>query len=484
MNEQFFKFAYNDLISFSIITNNKYKPSWHHNIIAKELEELEKKIIDPKEEKISFLLLELPPRHGKSQLASINFPAWFLGRNPDKEIITASYSSDLAIDFGSKTRELFSTDVYQNIFNIKLKADDRSKAKWRTEKGGSYISVGVGGAMTGRGTNCLIIDDPFKNREEADSLVIREKIWDWFTSTAFTRLEPRGVVILIMTRWHVDDLAGRIIDNLKERDDINFKRLKFPAVAIEDEYIKEEKVREKGVALWESKYNLDQLNSIRRTIGIMDWSALYQQSPILVDNPYFKDDWFNYYNEEDIKNKELEYFMTVDLAISDKEESDETVILTIGKDNNLKRWYIINIIHGNLNPLQTIDAIFSEFLKYNHLKIGIESVAYQKALLYFINEKMNSSNIYLPIMEIKSNKSKELRIKGLSPLYQSGIIRHKKEHFKLESQLLNFPKDKHDDLADALAMQMFIMPNTNMDDDKNYINSYNKYITAEHEIKF
>jgi (2Fe-2S) ferredoxin len=144
-----------------------------------------------------------------------------LGRNPDKEIITVSYSGELAQDFGSKTRSLVNSGVYQSIFNTRLKEDEQAKAKWKTQEGGSYTSVGVGGAITGRGANILIFDDPIKNREEAESEVYREKVWQFFTSTAYTRLEPKAVIIVILTRWHVDDLAGRIMEN----DELSKRRL-------------------------------------------------------------------------------------------------------------------------------------------------------------------------------------------------------------------------------------------------------------------
>lgn len=149
-----------------------------------------------------------------------------------------SYSAELALEFGSRTRQLVDSPPYQYIFDLKLQADEKSKAKWKTSTGGSYISVGVGGAITGRGADFFIIDDPLKNREEADSEVIREKQWKWFTSTAYTRLEPGGKVILILTRWHLDDLAGRILanDEFKKMT----KVIKFPAIATENEAHRQE----------------------------------------------------------------------------------------------------------------------------------------------------------------------------------------------------------------------------------------------------
>ena len=183
--------ARNDLLVFAILTNPKYDVNWHHRIMGEKLQAVERG-------EIKRLILELPPRHGKSLLASILFPAWFMGRNPDKEIITASYNSDLAQDFGGKTRALVDDPVYHNIFNLKLAKDEKAKAKWKTSGGGTYTSVGIGGAITGRGADILIIDDPIKNREEADSDLIRAKHWAWFTSTAYTRLEPDAAIILIL----------------------------------------------------------------------------------------------------------------------------------------------------------------------------------------------------------------------------------------------------------------------------------------------
>ncbi|MAG45103.1 hypothetical protein CL633_04435, partial [bacterium] len=161
----------------------EYKPSWLHEEIADKLEAVE-------QGKIKRLMLFVPPRHGKSQLASINFPAWYLGRNPRREIIIASYSGELATDFGGKTRELIADPIYRDIFSrVALKKDEKAKAKWLTTQKGSYTAVGVGGAITGRGADIFLIDDPLKNEEEAESELIRAKSWNWYRSTAYTRLE-------------------------------------------------------------------------------------------------------------------------------------------------------------------------------------------------------------------------------------------------------------------------------------------------------
>jgi predicted phage terminase large subunit-like protein len=439
--------ARGNLIDFSIHTDKNYAPNWHHELIAEKLEAVEKG-------DIKRLMLFLPPRHGKSQLATINFPAWYLGRNPENEIITASYSGDLATKFGYKAKELVQSRAYQDVFTTRLKSDAKAKGYWLTQEGGGYMAVGVGGATTGSGANVFIIDDPVKNREEADSETIREKVWDWYTSVARTRLEKGGAVILIMTRWHLDDLGGRLLEKMTEGRE-KWEIVDLPAIAE-----KNEPQRNTGDPLWPEKYDLEDLKDIQDTLGVMDWNALYQQHPIALERQEFKKEYFRYFNEEDLEGKVLDYTMTVDLAISEKESADDTVILTVAKEREKPNWYIVNIIHGHLDPLATIDAIFAEYEKYRHQRIGIESVAYQKALLYFIDEEMKKRQVYLPIQEIKSMQKKEMRIRGLIPMFRTGVIYHRKSYLALESQLLNFPQATHDDQPDALAMQLELVSPT------------------------
>ena len=444
-------------MSFSVLTNPVYTVNWHHAEIAKELEEIERKI-KAKTTKTTFLLLEVPPRHGKSEEASINFPAWFLGRNPDKEIITASYSGDLAQDFGSKTRNLVLSPEYKAIFpNVRLREDSKSKAKWVTEQGGSYTSVGVGGALTGRGANILLIDDPIKSREEADSETIRNKIWEWFRSTAFSRLEPNAAVIVIMQRWHKQDLIGKIKEEWGGRDDIDLNIIRFPAIAE-----KKEKHRFQGEALWPARYDKEKLASIEITVGSMNWASQYQQRPILMENQEFKQEYFRYFEEEDVADKDLERTMTVDLATGDKEvkKGDDVVITTVGKEKGKPNWYIEDVTGGTIDPLQTCDAIFMLYEKYRPKVILIETNAYQKTFKFWLVEEMKKREVYLPIQTVNHSTKKELRIRGLIPLYKTGVIYHRRNQLKLESQLLNFPMGDHDDYPDSLAMQLQVISHT------------------------
>jgi len=393
------------------------------------------------------LLLSVPPRHGKSQQATIDFPAWYLGRNPDKEVITASYSAELALDFGTKTRTKIESEQYQYIFpGTQLKADERAKAKWRTNDEGSYTSVGVGGSITGRGADLFIIDDPIKNREEADSEVYRNKIWNWFTSTAFTRLEPGGVVVLILTRWHDDDLAGRILNNpeLSKR----LKIMNFPAIAeIDDAY------RHAGKALWPQKYTKEALDEIKTTIGPYDWSSLYQQTPVLSENQEFKNGWFRQIGQVEVERMNTRKFLTIDTAMSKKAQADFTGFC----DNsiNTEKFWHLKAWQMKIGPEELVDAIFNLHRERRYEKIGIEKTAYLDGLKPYLDQEQIKRGTFLPIVELRHNSTaKEIRIRGLIPRYSSGSVYHIDGFCKdLENQMIRFPFGAHDDVLDAVAYQ-------------------------------
>ena len=434
------------LIDFEIATNQKYEPNYHHETISKELEHIEK--FGDRDYKI--LLITVPPRHGKSQQCSIDFPAWYLGRNPDKEIITASYSADLAQEFGGKTREKIDGEACRLIFpEVRLREDERARGRWRTQQGGSYTSVGVGGPITGRGANILLIDDPVKNREDANSEVQREKVWDWFTSTAFTRLEPKGVAIIIMTRWHMDDLTGRILAHpeLSKR----VKMLRFTAIA---EYDEEE--RKRGVALWPQKYNVNALQEIRDAIGPYDWTALYMGSPILSENQEFKPIWRRTITEFELSIQNTRNYLTIDTAMSKRAYADYTAFC----DNrvNKENYWHLKVWRSKIGPEELVDTLFVLHEKHRYIKIGIEKTAYLDGLKPFLDSEQRKRDKFLPIVELHHNQTaKEIRIRGLIPRYASGSIFHVEgQCAPLEEEQLQFPVGVHDDALDATAYQLQI----------------------------
>lgn len=309
------------LLPFVIRNVPKYKAGWIHKEICTKLEKFER---DIKAGKSPRLMLFMPPRHGKSELASTQFPAWFLGRNPEREIIACSYASTLALSFSKKVRGIIDDEKYPGVFpNTKLNPDSKSAENWLTTKDGGYLAAGAGGGITGRGADCLIIDDPVKNREEADSPTQRELIGNWYSSTARTRLEPGAGVLLILTRWHNDDLAGRLLYDMQHNGE-QWDVIVYPAEAVHDE-----KYRNIGDPLHPDRYDKDALNSIKTALTARDWSALYQQSPSIEAGSILRRDHWNRWGSDE--PPACSYLIqSLDTAYSAKEQADYSVISTWG----------------------------------------------------------------------------------------------------------------------------------------------------------
>jgi len=430
------------LLPFIEYNFEQYRANWHHKLLIEKLEQVERG-------EIKRLIVEMPPRHGKSEIVSVQFPSWYIGKNPDKSIITSCYASELATDFGGQTRNLINTKEYKYIFkDIKLAEDSQAKNNWGISgHRGRYVATGVGGAITGKGADVLLIDDPFKNREDADSPVIREKVWKWYTSTARTRLSPEGAIVIVHTRWHDEDLIGKILQS--ENAD-KWERLSLPAIAIKDEPF-----RKIGEPLWESQYNLDNLMETKQDIGPYDWSALYQQDPVDIDSQEFKREWFKYRTLEEIGKINTRKFVTIDTALSKGAKSDSTGVTRnyVDKENN---WNIRSNRY-RINSKELVDLIFL-LHEEGFEKIGIEEGAYISAIEPFLKEEMQKRNKFPQVVTLKHGGiMKETRIRGLIPRYSSGSIFHiDKDCIDLEEEALRFPKATHDDCIDSLAYQLQI----------------------------
>ena len=279
-----------------------------HRQICEKLEAVERG-------EIKRLMIFTPPRHGKSELVSKRLEAWLLGRNPKKQIISASYGADLASDFGRDVRNIVASKEYETIFpQVKLAEDSQSKNRWHTNHGGSYVSAGVGSAITGRGADLLNIDDPVKDRAEAESETVREGVWNWYVSTAYTRLMPGGSVILTMTRWHEDDLAGRLLEAEKSGGD-KWEVLRLPAI---DEH---------GRALWPERYDEKALNGIRAAIGEREFGALYQQNPKPAGTSFFEvENVLESGKPIDMPSHCDAVFATIDTAVKTGSKNDGTAV--------------------------------------------------------------------------------------------------------------------------------------------------------------
>lgn len=440
------------LLNFCIFTDERYRVNWHHELIAQKLEEARRKV----ESGIpARLIIEVPPRHGKSELATIKFPAQSLGIHPDWPVMVSSYSAELAEDFGLKTRDCITNENYRAVFATTLRPDTTARGRWLTHNGGGYTATGIGGPITGRGFKIGIIDDPIKNREEAESKTFRDKHWDWYTSTFYTRQEGISAIIVILTRWHTDDLAGRLLRRQKEAEaagETNFDKwevIRLPAIAEADE-----PQRKAGQALWPDKISLDQLWTIKSSLGLYDWLALYQQTPIASESQEFRREWFKEKSFQEVKRKPTRNFLTIDTAISKAASADYTGICRnyVDRENN----WNLKAYRVRLDPKELIDLLFKLHLEDNYETIGIEKTIYYQTLKPFLDDECRKRNKFPHIVPLEHNQTaKELRIRGLIPRYETGSIYHITGECKdLEEELLMFPKAIHDDVSDATAYQL------------------------------
>lgn len=418
------------LIEFAKYTNATYIPAAHHSLIAEKLEAVERG-------DIKRLIICMPPRHGKSELASRRFPAYYLGRNKNKQIIAASYNSDLSSDFGREVRNIVDSPEYQALFDIKLSADSRAANRWHTDAGGMYVSAGVGTAITGRGANILLIDDPFKDRQEADSEITRQRVWDWYTSTAYTRLMPGGAVIVINTRWHDDDLTGRLLAEQENGGD-KWEVLSLPAI------------QDDGTALWPDWYPIERLNEIKGVLPARDWNSLYQQNPIPDEGDFFKADWFSEYENLPAN---LNKYGASDYAVTDGGgDFTEHGIVGIDQNHNI---YIIDWWFDKTTSDVWIDAKCDLIIKHNPKVWFGESGVIKRSVEPFMMRRMQERFAYCTIEWLPSVSDKTSRARAIQARASMGkVFFPKRAEWKdhVMMQLLRFPAGKNDDAVDVLSL--------------------------------
>lgn len=446
---------------YCIAVDRTYQLEWFHQDIAIRLHKGYKRMMRGEDVR---MMIFMPPRHGKSDMATQKFPSWVLGKDPTIPIMVSSYSDELATDFGYRTRDIMKTPEYRCMFETRLRADAKAKGKWQTEEGGGYTAVGVGGSLTGRGFKIGIIDDPFKNREEADSAVVRESRHSWFQSTFSTREEGNSMVIFILTRWHEDDLAGRVLKDAAEAKRNGeaydeWEVIEYKAIATQDEANRKE-----GEALWANKFSLEKLMKKKTEMGSYEFSALYQQTPVDEENRKFKQAWFKYRNYEDIEQQQTYNVMTIDpRGKDDIKHGTDFIGVTVNFIDQDKNWNLISY-RVKLNATSFIDLMFTNWQRYHLHKIGIEDNQFTQGLMVSIETEMKLRGIYLDIELLKhGGTQKELRIEALVPRYEHGNIYHLRQGSinqceDLEDELKLFPKAANDDASDSAAYQNMIQP--------------------------
>ncbi len=415
--------------------------------------------------KFSRLIVNMPPRHGKSELISKYFTAWFLCHFPDKKIIFTSYNAAFAKLWGLRTLE-----IIKNIgssYGIEIDKNLKSPAEFKIAgRNGGMSSVGAGGTITGKGCDLLIIDDPVKNQSEANSQIIRDKVWDWFLSTAYTRLEPDGLVIIIMTRWHEDDLCGRILSKQNSEISTDWKTLIIPAIAEENDMLG----RKLNEPLWEKRFNYTKLLEIKNTIGAYWFSALYQQRPSQKEGNIFNRKDFRYfslenniinfkhYNEQKIyRIGDCSIYASIDLAVSSKQTSDYTVVIVFAV-SPFKEIFILDVIRERFEGAEHVEMVKNVYAKWKPILIGIEKVQYQLTLI------QQSLRIGLPVMELIPDSDKVSRSLAIANRMKAAMVYFKENAVWLadfEDELLSFPFGRYKDQTDAFSyIARMIEPNS------------------------
>lgn len=469
------------LLPFVQRMNDRYEAGWVHEDICRRLEKFSDDVaagLSPR------LMLLMPPRHGKSELASKNFPPWHLGRHPHHEFIACSYNLSLAMGFSRKVKQIIDDPAYKGVFTTKLDPNNQSTEEWGIagERGG-YVAAGIGGPITGKGAHVLVIDDPVKNAEEADSADGREKTWEWYLSTAYTRLAPGGGVLVIQTWWHDDDLAGRLQTMMREGlgdEDIDqFEVVKYPAIAVDDEFLDAgtgaivygneghvdhpsefTRLRTKGDALHPARYDLKKLARIRALNRKGDgadgrwWSALYQQNPVPDDGGYFKKSQFRRSALPQLRHCNV--FIAWDFAISEKKHNDYTVGCVGLQDSN-DTLHIAEVVRFKSNDsFFIVESILNLCSRWANttLALGFEDGQIYRAIEALLKKRMRERRMYLPITVLRPITDKLARARALQGRMEQGMVSFNEAgewYDEARNEMLRFPAGVHDDQVDSLA---------------------------------
>jgi predicted phage terminase large subunit-like protein len=392
---------------------------------------------------IKRLILSMPPRHGKSLVASTYFPSSYLGTFPDRYIVSASYGQDLADDFGRRVRNTVASPLHRAIFpESKISDDSAAVHRFNLTAGGAYYAVGRGAAITGRGAHLLLIDDPLKDMEEANSPTIRRGLQQWFSTVAFTRLMPDGAIVIIQTRWHEEDLAGWL---LREFDSEGWESLSLPAIAESNDVLG----RAEGEPLWPERYPLETLESIRRQLGSAAFASLYQQRPAPIEGRMFRREWWRFYSAPPASFTQI--VMSVDSAFKTGQETDYSAFTIWGNTQSEG----IYLLHAWRNRVEfpELKRKVKEFAdKWKPNAILVEDKASGQSLIQELKRDTN-----LPIIAVKVDKDKITRAAAVTPLVEAGKVLLPQTAGWLNDyldELSTFPSAAHDDYVDSTTQAL------------------------------
>lgn len=425
--------AQTSLAQFIDFRQAGYKPAAHHRLLIDALEAVERG-------EIPRLMVCMPPGSAKSTYTSVEFPAWFMGRNPKHSVIAASHTQELAERFGRRVRNIVGSEDFRAVFGFGVADDSASAGRWDTQQGGEYFAAGVGGSITGRRADLAIIDDPVKSREDADSERSREKAWDWYVNDLLTRLKPGARQIVVMTRWHEDDLGGRILN--RERD--RWHLIELPMEAMDNDPLG----RKPGERLWAEWFTDEMVEVAKRDVRA--WNALYQQQPASEDGDYFRRDWFKDYQK---LPSDLQLYGASDFAVTEGGgDYTEHGVFGVDPAGNV---YVVAWWRGQASSDVWIERLCDLIAEHEPACWFGESGPIRKSIEPFLIRRMNERRTYCRMEWLASISDKPTRARSIQALASMGKLmfpEHAGWKADVMGQLLRFPAGRHDDAVDVFSL--------------------------------
>ena len=410
----------------------------HHRIIAEKLERVARG-------ELKRLIINMAPRHTKSEFASFLFPAWMMGKNPSMKIIQATHTTELAVNFGRKTKNLIDSDEFKTVFpEVKLAADSKASGRWDTSRGGMYYAVGVGSNLAGRGGDLVIIDDPHSEQTAMSSSGF-DDAWDWYTGGPRQRLQPGGSIVLVQTRWSEKDMTGQLLRAMA-KDDLadQWEVVELPAIF------------DDGTSCWPEFWSLEDLTAVRASIPPSKWNAQYQQRPTGEENAIIKREWWNMWEKKEVP--QLEYVIqSYDTAFSKRESADYSAITT---------WGVFYPNEGGSGPnLILLDSKKGRW-EFPELKsIALEEYQFWDPDTVIVEAKASGMplthelrNMGIPVVNFTPSRGndKVTRVHSVSPLFEAGMVWAPDTTFaeELIEEVAAFPNGEHDDLVDSMTQAL------------------------------
>jgi predicted phage terminase large subunit-like protein len=394
------------------------------------------------------LIINMPPRHTKSEFASYLLPAWFLGNFPEKKVIQTSHTAELAVGFGRKVRNLVDQDVYTEIFpGVGLQQDSKAAGRWNTNKGGDYFAIGVGGAVTGKGADILIIDDPHSEQEAAmaaSNPEIYDKVYEWYTSGPRQRLQPGGSIVIVMTRWAARDLTGQVVKSAAQRSGEEWEVIEFPAIL------------PSGNPLWPQFWSKEELLALREELPNAKWQAQYQQNPVGNESAIIKRDWWKWWDKD--SPPQCDYILqSWDTAFEKTQRADYSAGTTWGifnceEDNFAPNIILLNTYKKRVEFPELKRDVLREYNEYEPDSLIVEKKASGAPLIYDLRA------MGIPVQEFTPGKGQDkiARLNSVSDIIASGKVWVPQTRWaeELVDEIGAFPSGEHDDLVDATTLAL------------------------------